>query len=287
MSALSPAQPQTVRREPPWWVVILAIPLFGTSVIIAAFAGLSGVSLIDSVTASRAITHSEDLAPGGSVSINAAGAGVVVEPGPAGQVSVEDWLQVKSPTRALARQSLAGLEQSTIATSGSGDTVSVPRSGDFSLFAFQIIRRVTVKVPPDVALKLNGGAVGVEIRDLSGNLDVAVSAGAVRLVGVTVNGVDRITATAGAVAFDGRLESGSLDIETESGAIAVHVPSGTNASYDVGTSNGAILIQPETGGRTAVAGGARSFTGTLGNGGSTAIRLRARSGALTIIAGSR
>jgi Putative adhesin len=287
VSVNSAARPQPARHDPPWWVVVLAIPLFGASVILFAFAGLTGVSLIDSVTASRSISHSLELAPGGSVNVDVTGAGVVVEPGPAGQVSVEDWMQVKSPTRALARQALATLEQSAISAGPGGDTVSVPQPIDFNLLAFQVNRKVTVRVPADVSLKLTGGQVAADIHDLVGNLDVTVNAGAVRLVGVTVNGSDRIAATSGAVAFDGTLESGSLDVETESGAIAVHLPRGTNASYDVGTTNGAIFIQPETGRSTAAAGGARSFTGTLGNGGGTAIRLRARSGALTIIVGSR
>jgi hypothetical protein len=283
MSAISPAQP--VRHDPPWWVVILAIPLFGTSLIFALFAGLGGVSLIDSVTASHSVTDTTELATGGSVTVNASSSAVVIEAGPEGQVSVQDWMQVKSPTRSLARAALSTFAQSSVSTTAAGDTVTIPSPEDFNLTAFNLDRRVTIRMPAGADLKLRADAAAVDLHDLRGNLDLTVSAGAIRLLGVTVNGSDRITATAGAVAFDGTLQGGTLDIETESGAIAVHLPAGTNASYDLATTNGAILVQPGGGQGTTEAGSNRTATGVLGTGGGTAIRLRARSGAVSLIVG--
>ena len=283
MNAISPTQP--IRRDPPWWVVILTIPLVGTSVIFAAFAGLGGISAIDAVTASRSVSHSAQLATGGAVTIDSTGAAVTVEAGPDGQVSVADWIQVKSPTRSFARQALATFAQSAISATAAGDTVTVPAAENFNLAAFRIDRRVTIRVPAAVDLKLNSEAGAADIHDLRGNLDLSISAGAIRLTGITGSGNDRISATAGAVAFKGNLGGGSLDIETESGAIAVQLPAGTNASYDIATNRGAILVQPETGSGITEAGSNRSATGVLGTGGGTAIRLRARSGAISLTVG--
>ena len=38
MSTVTQTPP--ARREPPWWVVLLAIPLFGSSLLFAFFAGV-------------------------------------------------------------------------------------------------------------------------------------------------------------------------------------------------------------------------------------------------------
>jgi hypothetical protein len=230
------------------------------------------------------MSQSAELATGGAVTINSTGAMVTIEAGPDGRVSVADWVQVKSPTRSFARQALATFAQSAISATAAGDTVTVPAQ-DFSLAAFRVDRRVTIRVPAGADLTLSGESGAADIHDLRGNLDVSFSAGAVRLTGITVNGNDRISATAGAVVFDGAVEGGTLDIETESGAIAVHLPAGSNASYDVATSRGAILVQPGTGAGITEAGANRSATGVLGTGGETAIRLRARSGAISLTVG--
>jgi hypothetical protein len=280
MSSLSPAQP--VRHDPPWWVILLAIPLFGSSLIIAAGAGLSGISLIDAVSASRSATHSMQLAPGATVTVSATSAGVRIEAGPDGQVSVVDSMSVRSPTRSLARAALDTFAESSISTNADGDLVTVPALENFNLTAFQLDRNVTIQVPAGADLKLTGESVAADLHDLRGNLDLSIGSGAIRLQNVTVNGSDHITATAAAIDFEGQLEGGSLDIETDSGAIRLSLPAGTNASYDVATSSGAVFVRPQTGPPSAAAGTGSSLAGVLGSGVGTAIKLRARSGAISI-----
>ena len=104
MSTLNPAP--AVRRDPPWWLVVLTIPLVGLSLLMALFAGLGGVSWIDSVTASRQVTHTAPFPSGGTVAITAKGASVIIEAGPDGRVSVEVWMEVRTPTTSLAQARL-------------------------------------------------------------------------------------------------------------------------------------------------------------------------------------
>jgi len=280
MSTLNPGLP--VRRDPPWWVVVLAIPLFGMTLILALLGGLSGVSLIDAISASRQVSQSIDLPPGGAVTISATSAAMTIEAGPDGQVSVVDVMSVRSPTSALAQQALDSFRRSVLSTDGGGVAVSVPTPEDFNLTAFQLNRRVTIRVPADVALKLDADSAAVDVHDLSGPLDLTVDSGAVRLKGVTVDGADHVSARAGAIDFEGSLVSGSLDVETQSGAINLLLPAGTNASYDVATTSGAIFVQPEHGTPTAAAGRGNAVTGILGDGSGAALRLRASSGAIAI-----
>ncbi|TMC10728.1 MAG: DUF4097 domain-containing protein [Chloroflexi bacterium] len=283
MSTVTQTPP--ARREPPWWVVLLAIPLFGSSLLFAFFAGVGGISSIDAVTAGRQLSSSAPLVSGGTVTIDASHAGVRIEAGPAGEVSVVDSMRVRSATQGLARDALLTLARSTITSGDGGPTVAIPSSENFNLLAFEVQRQVTVRMPADAPLKLRGQAVAADIHDLSGPLDISAESGAIKLQNVVVSGTDKITATSGAVDFEGSLASGSLDVETESGAIHLALPRGTDASYDVGTSHGAIFIQPESGVPLISAGNNRSATGVLGAGGGAAIRLRAISGAISIRVG--
>jgi hypothetical protein len=283
MSTITQSPP--IRRDPPWWVVLLAIPLFGSSLVLAIFAGVGGVGWIDAINASREVTHSVPLAAGGTVTVDASSAAVVIEAGPSGKVSVADSMYVSTATRGLARAALSTLAQSTITATDGGATVAVPTSRNTNFAVLRFRRQVTVQMPADAPLALQGQAVGADIRDLRGTLNLNVGAGAIRLTNVAVNGSDRITATAGAIDFEGSLAGGSLDIETESGAIRLALPRGTNATYDVAASSGAIFIQPQGGTPIVSAGSDRSATGVLGAGGGTAIKLRANSGAISIRVG--
>ena len=282
MSAASPAAPLPVRREPPWWVVVLAVAFFAGSVSTGFLGALAGISLIDAVSASRDSSQSITLSPGGAVSISSSSGAVTVLPGPDGQVSVLDSVTVRSPTRDLARQALDTFEKSSLRAVGDGVAVDIPTQQDFSVVAFQFRRTVTVRVPADVALTMSGRSMAADIHDLSGPIDVHVTSGAIRLTGVTVNSADTITTTAGAIDFEGTLASGSLDVETHSGAINVRLPAGTNASYDVATTSGAIFITPEHGSPHASAGANNAATGVFGDGTGATLRLRATSGAISV-----
>jgi hypothetical protein len=285
MSSYSPTAP--AGHNPPWWVVVLTIPLFGAAILLMFGAGISGFSLVDSVSAHKSETQVAPLIPGGSVVINATSGGMVIEPGSDGEVSVTDSMTVNSPTRALARQALDTFRRSSIAHGAGGDTVTIPTPEDFNLLAFKLDRQVTVKVPIAAALTLRGRQVAVDVHQLTGNLDLQVGAGAVRLKDVVVSGADRVTASAGAIDFEGSLAGGSLDVETTAGAINIVLPAGTNATYDVATTNGAIFVQPEHGSATSMAGGgSRSATGVFGDGGAASLRLRAVNGAIAVNVGN-
>ena len=248
-------------------------------------AALSGVSLVDAVSADRQVTQTTAISPGGEVDITATNASLVIEVGTSDKVSVSDWMSVKSPTRSLARQALETFKRSSLSTHGSGVAVTIPTPEDFNLFAFSLDRQVTLKVPVDSPIVLRGQSVAADVHDLRGPLDLSVGSGAVRLKGVVVDGIDRVSTNAGAIDFEGSLESGSLDVQTESGAINLRLPAGTNASYDVATDHGAILIHPEHGNSTTLAGSNEAATGVLGSGGTTTIRLRASSGAIAVRVG--
>ena len=269
------------RREAPAWVVLLGLPFFGLSLLFALLGALGGVSVVDAVSAGRNSGQSIDLPAGGAVAIHARAANLVVLPGPDGQVSVSDAVSVRSPTQSLARQALDRFTRSRLAATSAGVSVDIPGE-DFAVFAFNFHRTETVRIPAGAALTVDGTAVAADIRGLTGQLNVAVTSGAIRLRGVTVNAADSVTTTAGAIDFEGSLAGGSLDIETQSGGINVSLPAGTNASYDVATSSGAILVAPEHGRPYVSAGANNSATGIFGDGTGAALRLRATSGGISV-----
>lgn len=279
MSTTNPTLP--VRREPPWWVVLFAIPFVLSAVLFAGAGALAGLSWIDGVTAGRETSSSLPIDAGGAVSITATDAAVTVEAGPEGQVSVDDWMQVRGATRSSARSALDAFSASTIGADPRGVAVQVP-SDRFIWGVFELQRRVTVRVPPAAAVNVRGSAGALDVRGLSGPLDLNVASGAIRLRDVVVTGSDRVAASAGAVAFDGSLAGGDLDIETNAGAIQVTLPRGTDATYDAATTTGAILIRPESGFPSARRGPDASARGVLGGGGSSNVRLRANTGAISL-----
>jgi hypothetical protein len=219
------------------------------------------------------------------VSIEATSGALRIEAGPEGQVSVEDSIEVRSATRGLARSALATFQESGLTSTAGGASITIRAPERFNRLAFDLRHQVTVRMPADAALRLRGQAVAADIQGLAGPLDLSVDSGAIRLQKILVNGADRITATAGAVDFEGSLAEGSLDVETDSGAIRLSLPRDTNATYDVATSSGAILIQQGSTFPVLAAGTQRSLTGVLGSGGGTAIKLRANSGAISVRAG--
>ncbi|HEX6548145.1 MAG TPA: DUF4097 family beta strand repeat-containing protein [Candidatus Dormibacteraeota bacterium] len=285
MTTISASQPPA-RQHPPAWAVLFAMPLVLFSVLTMLAASLAGMGLIISVSATRDQVHRAALPPGGSVAVAATDAGVKIEAGPAGQVSVEDWVQVRSLTRALARQALSVYSESTITPTDGGVRIEVRGQRAPDPFETKVDHQVTIRMPAASGLKLSGGAGAADIHDLTGPIDVELGAGAVRLLNVTVTSVDRVFASAGAVDVENAaIEAGTLDISTGSGAIRVKLPRGTNATYDVSSANGAIFVKPETGSPIALSGSDRSTRGILGAGGTSVVRLRASSGAIDLEVG--
>ena len=273
------------RRDPPWWVIVLAIPLVMTSLGFGLLSALGGVGLMDAITRTREVDSSATLEPGGPVSIDATDAQVSVVAGPGGRVTLRDQMIVKSPTADLARRALDGFDRGSVTAAGGSVQVTIPAAPRFDPYAFQVRRQVTVEIPAGAGLSFRGDAVAADLEGLSGNLQVAVGSGAIRLRNVTAAGADTIRANAGAIDFEGALSGrASLDIETDSGAINVALPAGTSATYDAATTSGAILVRPESGPSAAAAGAGRSLTGVFGSGGAS-LRLRATSGAISIRVG--
>jgi hypothetical protein len=266
-------------------VAVLAIPLVLASILLACMSMLGGISWIDAVAASRQASSSLPLAEGGGVSVTTTSGAIQIEAGPDGQVSVLDSLEVRSATRGLARSALDGLAPSRLSATASGVAVEVPATEPFHALAFQWDRRVTIRVPAAASVSFRGDSVAIELRRLTGKLDISVRSGAIRLKDVVVSSSDTVTTGAGAIDFEGSLAGGSLEIQTDSGAIRVQLPRGTNATYDAATSSGAIEIRPESGRPVHRSGTDRTATGVLGRSGGGAIKLRAGSGAIGVRVG--
>jgi hypothetical protein len=280
VSAYVGPQP-AARREPPWWVVLIAVPLFLTSIGFALAAAIGGIGLIGSVTADKRVSATQPLASGGSVTIDVTQAAVDIRAGADGEVTVDDRLEVRSPTRSLARLALGAFTPATLTATPAGVRVEVT-SSRLNPFASVARHTLTISVPAGAQLTLTGEGVAANVRDLSGPIDFNVGAGAVHLQNMTVTGSDRITASSGAIDFNGAMAGGRLDVSTDSGAIHVRVPRGTNATYDVSTTSGPIFVRPESGQSQGQPGGAHSLSGMFGSGDDGSITLHATAGLVSL-----
>lgn len=255
---------------------VLAVLLALVTVGFCLPAAFAGAAWLDSVEASRDFTQSAPLPAGGEIEIQSLGTGIRLVPGPAGAVTMTETVTVRTLTPDLARRALDTLPHGRLVADGQDLRVQLDQAPFRPFPALGSSQDLKLAIPVDAPVKISGGAGAVDAGGLRGDVDIELSAGAVRLTNIDVAHSVVVRAIAGAILFSGRLESNAvLDLESVNGAIDVTVPPGSDARYSASTVNGAVSVPGGEGGR-----GGTSASGVLGGTGSAVITLRTTNGAI-------
>ena len=273
-------RPAPPPRPAPLWVKVIAVLVAIPTILFALLAAAGAAAFIDGLTADRTTHLTAPLAAGGTVDVELNSGGVVIEAGPDGQVTVDDRLSVRAPTRDLARRALDNFSVSREATAGTGVVVTVP-SAVYG-FATSVNREITIHVPTGARMIVHGTNAGARLLGLSGPLQVEVDSGGVDLQNIVVTSSDSVSISNGAVNFKGRINGGTLDVAARNGAVNILVPPDTNATYALTSHFGAINVERPDGPSHSTSGLQRTLSGNLGAGTGASITVRTTNGAINL-----
>jgi hypothetical protein len=269
-------------RPIPFWVklvaVLVALPTLAFSLLVA----IGMTALIDGVTADHSVHVSAPLLAGQVVRIDTRQAHLVLVPGPDGQVSLDDTTSVRAPTRDLARRAL-DTNPSHLETSPAGVHVTVAGAPA----GFEVSRssqNVIVHVPAAAKVSVTVTAGGVDVRGLSGDLDMTADTGGFSLYDMTITGNVRVSAGAGGidVGQGTRMAGGTLDLTARAGGVDVRLPADTSARYDLTAGAGGIDVALPGGVNRSAAGSHKSLSGVIGDGSGGQIRASTSAGGISL-----
>jgi hypothetical protein len=173
--------------------------------------------------------------------------------------------------------------------------VAIQESGDGDAYTFRMSAahregaevNVQAEVPRGTSVTVRLDRGGVEIRDISGDVEVRLRAGGIRAAGLAGRRVD-VEGTAGGVSIAATAVPAEADwrAETNTGAVSLAVPRTASARVDAETSTGSIRVQglDFDDRRLDRRGAGMTFSGTLGEGRGR-IRVRTEVGAIRLGAG--
>ena len=194
-----------------------------------------------------------------------------VDGGPNGSIRIEAWdgsgVEIESRVTANAR-SQERADEIASAIEVVAEDGRVFSDGPRSLRREGWAVSYRVRVPRDTDLQLSTVNGGIEVREISGDIDFRATNGGVTLVGLAGDVHGRTTNGGVDIELAGDRWTGEgMDVQTTNGGVTMTIPDGYSAELEVGTTNGGIDIDfPVTiQGRI----GRRQLRTTLGDGGST------------------
>src|SRR5690349_8395718 len=187
-------RPQNRPRVSPWVIAlgsVLIVCAALTACVTAAAGALQGILV---ATSPAHATVNRQFAVGAlpSVQIDADAANIQVVQGSAGQVAVTLTKEAHAITRSLAQQDLDAI---TLDTQQNGDRVTIRVNTPDGVGRFGAGRRsikLLVTLPPTANVSVTSAAGNVEINDITGRINVEMSAGNVTMSGVTMSGSSSI-----------------------------------------------------------------------------------------------
>jgi hypothetical protein len=173
------------------------------------------------------------------VQIDADAANIQVAQGSAGQVAVTLTKEAHAITQSLARQDLDAI---TLDTEQNGDRVTIRVNTPDGPAVFDAGRRsirLLVTLPPTANVGVTGAAGNVGINDITGKINVQMSAGNVTMSGVTLSGSSSMRVSAGNMEIQSALApQTNLDLSASAGNVDLTLPSDTRAHVEATTSLG-------------------------------------------------
>jgi hypothetical protein len=234
-------RPQNRPRVSPWVIAlgsVLIVCAALTACVTAAAGALQGILV---ATSPAHATVNRQFAVGAlpSVQIDADAANIQVEQGSAGQVAVTLTKETHALTRSLAQQDLDAI---TLNTEQNGDRLTIRVNAPDGVGLYGVGRRsirLLVTLPPTANVGVTSAAGNVEISDITGKVNVEVSAGNVTMSGMTLSGNSSVRESAGNIDIQGALApETNLDLTSSAGNVDLTLPSDTRAHVEATTSFG-------------------------------------------------
>jgi hypothetical protein len=240
-----PAGPRERGRRSPW--IVLAggclVLVAACMALCAAASGIVWALELTSVPASSDTTQTFAVTGTPTLALDIAAGTVRVETGASGQVIVK----VHRSVRAISHdQAVQYLDAMRVSATEDGNTVNVTanQSGwDGFPAYFNRSLDVRVTVPAKMNLRTTMSAGDLEVNDITGAVNVHMSAGEANLENVTLAGTSTLDLTAGDVTFDGAMQKGvSLGVTLTAGDVSLSLPQNTDAHLDGHATAGDISV---------------------------------------------
>jgi hypothetical protein len=166
---------------------------------------------------------------------------VLVVPGDANEISIQVIKEARSGSDEEAQRAL---DEISVTATQTGETINVVVRLDKHPFVHaQQTVRLLVTVPSRTNLQIEVSAGRLRVDGITGTLISRVAAGKARFHQVTLAEQSRLRVDTGKVELDGALAPGaSLDVLVHTGAVALTLPATTAAHFDATTSVGSILV---------------------------------------------
>ena len=190
-----------------------------------------------------------------NVIINGASGNISIQAGKDGQVTVQPGSQ--------GSQDGNPGDFSRVFAAQDGNTITITAPPQFNNNA-----TLTVVVPANANIVINGGAEAVSINGVSGQINVNVP-GSINMQQVALAGSSNFHTVDGSITFQGVIAAGSqVEIDTGSGSVNVQLPGSETFNIVTSTNGGSVNNQ---------------FTNDLAS--STSLRINTDSGSITISKG--
>jgi Putative adhesin len=253
-----PAGPRERGRRSPW--IVLAggcLVLVAACVALSAAAGgviwaveLTSVPVTSDTSKAFPVTGIPTLA------VDVAAGDVHVDSGASAQVIVKVHRSVRAFTHDQAVQYLDAMR---VNLTQDGNTVNVTvNQGNWDGFTPFLNRQldVQVMVPSTTNLRTTMSAGDLQVNDITGAVNVHMSAGNANLENVTLAGTSTLDLTAGDVTFDGAMQKGvSLGVTLTAGDVNLSLPRNTDAHLDGHATAGDISVSGWTTNQSSSGGG--------------------------------
>jgi hypothetical protein len=234
-------RPQNRPRVSPWVIALGSVLILCaalTACTAAAAGALRGI-LVATNPAHATVTRQFSVGALPSVEIDADAANIQVTRGATDQVVVTLTKETHAVSESLARRDLDAI---TLDTEQSGDLVTIrvnSPDGPAVFGAAQRSIRLLVSLPPTANVAVTGAAGNVGIADISGKMDIHLSAGNVTMRSITFNGSSSVRVSAGNIEIQGALApETNLDLSASAGNVDLTLPSDTRAHVEATTSLG-------------------------------------------------
>jgi hypothetical protein len=193
-----------------------------------------------------------------------------VDGGPNGGIEVEAWTgtQIEIEARVTARASDEARAEEllrSVEIIAEGGRIAADGARQERRESWTVSYRIRVPTDTDLTLSTTNG--GIDVANVSGDIDFRATNGGVELIGLAGDVRGRTTNGGLRIELAGNSWTGSgMDVETTNGGVTMMIPEGYSAELEVGTTNGGIEVDfPVTiQGRI----GRRALRTTLGDGGS-------------------
>lgn len=274
------------RRHIPGYVKLIGGCLVLCTLLLLVCGIGAGVVAALTITSSPATTsYAKTLPVNGTptVVIDGQTGTIHVVPGAAGAVQVQGAITVHNLSHDQAQRELDGIQ---ITATQTGDTVNIQVHQDSTngfIFGFNSRQiDLTVTVPAASNLNVTQAAGTLDASGITGKLIADISAGSVTLDDMSLADGSRLSASAGTVTLNGRLQRGaSMNVNVSAGSVTMNLPRDTSTHLSASATAGDVSVNGWDVATTRNAANT-TVTGDLGANPSGTLTIQVSAGSVTL-----